>query len=150
MITLNLTFVKRTERTSTRTNKPYTSLSIKAQEYGDNFLSGFGNKDNASWKEGDVVEVAEVKQVEKDGKTYYNFEMPKTSKADNAVVIDLLNEMNNKLVSLSFEIAKVTSYIDEKRNPKKSYPEMTEENNASGLSDDPREAESLEEAYNRM
>lgn len=80
-----LTLVKKTERTSARTGKPFTSLSIKSEERGDVYLSGFANKDNANWKEGDVVEI-EVKEVEKEGKTYLNFETPKK---DDLVMIEL-------------------------------------------------------------
>lgn len=133
MITLNLTYVDRKERISARTNKPYTSISIKCKEYGDNFLSGFGNKDNAGWREGDTVEVLEVKTVEKEGKTYYNFEMPKASKADDSTVIDLLTEQNNKLMSIIFSLATIETIVNEIKNPvhKAPYPEMTEENNAN-------------------
>ena len=54
---------------------PYTRIGMKVQEYGDVWLSGFGRKDNTSWKAGDTVDV-EIKKVEKDGKEYINFEMP--------------------------------------------------------------------------
>lgn len=102
---LTLTYVRRDERTSKNTGKPFTSLSIKAKEYGDKFISGFGNKTNASWKEGDVVEVAAV--TEKPGRNkngenvvYLNFEMPKSPSADPLIfgkmVIDLGN-LNRKL-----------------------------------------------------
>lgn len=97
---LNLTYVKRDERVSVRTNKPFTSISIKAKEYGEKYLSGFGNKDNANWKEGMEVEVAEVKEVVKDGKTYLNFEMPKAGTVDNKTLDSILYivQENNKML----------------------------------------------------
>lgn len=74
---LNLTYIDRKERVSAKSGKPFTSVSIKAKEYNDKFLSGFGNKENASWQVGQEVEVAEVREVSKDGKIYLNFEMPR-------------------------------------------------------------------------
>jgi len=59
----------------TKDGRPYTRLAIQSQEYGSQWLSGFGNKMNFNWKEGDVVEV-DIEKVEKDGKTYLNFSTP--------------------------------------------------------------------------
>jgi len=50
----------------------YTRLAIKTKEYGDRYVSGFGNDKNAGWKVGDIVEVI----VEEKGE-YLNFSMPK-------------------------------------------------------------------------
>lgn len=86
---VTLTFVKRTERTSAK-GKPYTSLSIKTIEHGEKFLSGFGSKDNAYWKEGEKVEIT-VNEVLKDGKTYLNFETPKKEPAGAADTQQILN-----------------------------------------------------------
>ena len=77
---LTLTNVTRTPRTSQRTGKDYTQLTLKSVEYGEKFINGFGNKANMAWKAGDVVDV-EVKEVPKDGKTYLNFEMKESAKA---------------------------------------------------------------------
>lgn len=55
-----------------KTGKPYTRMSIKTEEYGDKYISGFKNKANESWKEGDTVEVI----IEEKGE-YLNFSMPK-------------------------------------------------------------------------
>jgi hypothetical protein len=42
----------------------YEKLAVKANEYGDRWISGFSGKWNSFWKEGDVVEadVAEAGQ----------------------------------------------------------------------------------------
>jgi hypothetical protein len=84
---LTLTQITRTPRTS-KDGKPFTSVSIKAKEYGEKFLSGFGNKSNEGWTVGQEVEVATV--VEKPGTNkqgqpvvYLNFEMPKTQNGSN-------------------------------------------------------------------
>lgn len=55
-----------------KTGKPYTRMSIQCQEYGMKWLSGFLNKSNEYWKEGDIVDVT-VDEVFRDGKVYLNF-----------------------------------------------------------------------------
>jgi GH35 family endo-1,4-beta-xylanase len=45
----------------TKDGRAYTRLAVKCVEYGDKYISFFGHKDNASWKEGDTIE-AEVEQ----------------------------------------------------------------------------------------
>ena len=57
---------------TTSDGREYTRLAIKTREYGDRYVSGFGNDKNASWKVGDTVEVV----VEQKGE-YLNFSMPK-------------------------------------------------------------------------
>lgn len=75
---LTLTFVGRytTKKDGTplvgKTGKPYTSLRIKCNEYGDKYLSGFDGAATQGWKEGDVVEV----EVEQKGE-YLNFSVPR-------------------------------------------------------------------------
>jgi hypothetical protein len=54
-----------------RNGKPFTRLSIKVQEYGDKWLSGFSNPSNQTWREGDTVEI----EVEQSGQ-YLNFKQP--------------------------------------------------------------------------
>lgn len=73
----------------TKDGKPYTKLALKCVEYGESWLSGFQNARNANWKEGDTVEVLITTQTGKDGKTYYNFSVPKTE--------DLLADRVSKL-----------------------------------------------------
>lgn len=81
MAQITLTHVSRTDKESkTKRDKQgnptrYESVSLKATEYGDRFINGFGRADNKDWKAGDKVEV-EVKEVESNGKKYLNFEMP--------------------------------------------------------------------------
>lgn len=98
---LTLTFVKSFPKTSI-SGENYTSVSIKSKEYGDKYLSGFGNKDNQNWKVGDVVEVL-VKQVLKDGKEYLNFEMPKnvTKSQNNSEVLHQIEVLKTKISRLS-------------------------------------------------
>ena len=59
----------------TKDGREYERLAIKTREYGDAWMSGFGNRVNSNWREGDTVEV-NVDRVQKDGKEYLNFSMP--------------------------------------------------------------------------
>ena len=59
----------------TKDGREYERLAIKTREYGDAWMSGFGNRVNSNWREGDAVEV-NVDRVQKDGKEYLNFSMP--------------------------------------------------------------------------
>lgn len=106
MVKLTLTWVKRTPREGAK--GPYTSVSIKCKEYGDKYLSGFGRKENESWKPGDTVEVEAVREVPKDGKIYLNFDMPKTERpsgVSNEKLDELIREMRDfrVLVTKSFQ-----------------------------------------------
>lgn len=117
MTKLTLTQVTRTQRTS-KYGKPFTSLTIKANEYGQKFLSGFGNKANESWKEGDVVEVENV--VEKPGTNkqgqpvvYLNFEMPK-AQASTGFDTKILSEIANGITTLKLQNQKIIDHLSGK------------------------------------
>lgn len=76
---LTLTKVFRTKKDKagnplkTKDGRAYERISIKAEEYGDRYLSGFGGGWNDNWNEGDIVN-ANVEEVQgKDGKEYLNF-----------------------------------------------------------------------------
>ena len=58
---------------TSKAGKPYKKLAIKTTEHGDKWLSGFQNKDNENWKEGDVVDI-----IVKQNGEYLNFDVPKT------------------------------------------------------------------------
>lgn len=115
MAKLTITQITRNMRTSARTNKAYESVSLKAQEYGDRFINGFGRSDNKSWKVGDVVDV-EVKEVEKDGKTFLNFEMPERAKS-----LGFTQEDRDRLLRIEILLQKIQK--DSKVEDK--YPEDT-------------------------
>lgn len=68
---ITLTSVSRFNKTA-KTGKPYVSLSVKCNEYGDKYLSGFGSEDNQDWKVGDTVEVEVATKGD-----YLNFSTPK-------------------------------------------------------------------------
>lgn len=129
---LNLTYINRKQMTSA-SNKPYTSLSIKATQYGDKYLSGFGNKANENWKVGDEVEIAEVKEVQKGEKTYLNFEMPKVDNRGGGVNPKTIEEIANGILSANMKLDKIIAHLA-KQAPKAPavisgtdipYPQMT-------------------------
>lgn len=93
-----ITFIKRTERTS-KAGKPFTSVSIKTQEHGEKYMSGFGNKDNAGWKVGDKVNI----KVTPNGE-YLNFETLKASEQSNEVLEKILNKLTG--INLDIQIIK--------------------------------------------
>jgi len=96
---VTLTQVSRSEKTSA-SGKPYTRLLLKCSEFGDRFLSGFGNAGNAEWREGEQVEI-QWEEVEKDGKKYLNFQTPKKEDI-------LLREIN----AINFKLGTVQTMID--------------------------------------
>lgn len=100
---------------TTRDGRPYVRLLINCNEYGDKPLSGFGNKDNAHWKEGDVIEVKiEKKQV--GDNEYLNFE---TQKKDDKLEATL-GFMNHKLDY-------IIELLREAKGDTVPYPESTGE-----------------------
>src|SRR3990167_21920 len=82
-----------------KNGKPYSSIRIKCEEYGDKLLSGFGNKDNANWNAGDEVEI----MVEQKGE-YLNFSTPKKE--------DKLEEILNQLAGLKLGQAIIIDALD--------------------------------------
>jgi len=54
----------------THDGRNYERVAIKTEEYGDKYISGFGNSRNKSWNIGDEVEL----EVEQSGE-YLNFRM---------------------------------------------------------------------------
>lgn len=96
----------------TKDGRPYTRVTIKAQEYGDKFISGFGNKDNASWKEGDRVEAI----VEQKGE-YLNFSTPKKEDATN----EKLQEILNAIVRLKIQLEVIKDAVVPKARATAQY-----------------------------
>lgn len=121
---LTLTSVERVQQTSKKTGKPYTSLRIKAQEYGDKLISGFGRKDNDSWAVGQVVEgVVEAKG------DYLNLVPPvsagKADPADMTFIKETLNEIAFKVGIINNRTEKIAEKVGVTAPLKKiEYPEQ--------------------------
>jgi len=123
--TVKITSVFREEKTSARTGKPFTSLRIKTNEYGQKWLSGFGTKDNASWKEGDTVEIVIVEKGE-----YLNFQMPKnengTEKLPSVPTAEIKNILNIFVMPLLKEMdAKIDKLTDIVKGAEPDFQEPT-------------------------
>lgn len=99
-LTLTQVFIK--QQVSAKTGKPYTSLSLKATEYGDRFISGFGSKESENWKAGDVVEVevTESEKMDRTGKPYLNWKLQKKEDITSL-----------EISRLQFTVAKHEAYI---------------------------------------
>jgi len=122
METLKLTFVGRYDKKKDGTplvsakGKPYTSVRIKTEEYGDQYLSGFGGVGNANWKVGDTVEV----EVEKKGE-YLNFSLPKGSNGpgmSNELFERLMTNQNATNANVLRAIGFIQELARELRNAK--------------------------------
>lgn len=98
---INLTKVFRSDKNKegkplmTKDGRPYTKLAIKAQEYGDKWLSGFDGYATKNWKEGDKVEV----EVEQKGE-YLNFKVQ--SQQDKAWTA--IAALSKKILQMEVEI----------------------------------------------
>lgn len=112
---LHLTKLSRTQRTSVA-GKPYTSLGIQTQEHGDKWLNGFGNPDNAHWKEGDTVDV-EVKEVPKGDRVYLNFEMPQRRRGGGGLTKEQADMLQDIQIKVSKIMADIASLRDARESP---------------------------------
>ena len=92
---VTITSISRKERTS-KAGKPFTSVGIRCEQYGDKWLSGFGNADNANWKVGDRVEIEVYQKGE-----YLNFTTKKGEKGGDRFSTSAAEIKN--LISLKIE-----------------------------------------------
>lgn len=100
-----ITWLKREQKTSAN-GKPYTRLALKTDKFGEEFLSGFGNRDNENWAVGSEVDLI-VKKVEKDGKTYLNFDTPK--KEDKS--LKELNDIAIKVAIIQNDVKRIINHL---------------------------------------
>jgi len=114
--------IARNNKTS-REGKPYVSLGLQTNEYGDVWLNGFGNKSNEHWKEGDEVEI-EIKKVVKGDREYLNFDTPKKEDVNTAAVQTTLGKINYKLDMIIAHLSGKTKLTSEPGIPSNiDYPE---------------------------
>ena len=129
MINLTLTYVDRKERTS-KAGKPFTSISIKAKEYADKYLSGFGNAQNKDWKVGDTVQVEAVTSKESNGKTYLNFEMPKKANGTSGgMTLSQAEELLIRVAKIQYIVERIMDYVrpdDGKTSAGTKVPDFSE------------------------
>jgi len=92
---MKVTITKIFDKEAQGKNGVYTRRAIKTKEYGEQWLSGFKNKGNEYWKEGDVVEI-EIEKYNKDGKEYLNFKP-----------LSRLDLMEKRIIALEIAVARM-------------------------------------------
>lgn len=79
-----------------KTGKPYTCVRIKAAEYGEQWLSGFGGSWNKDWKIGDQVTVNVEEKPNPKGGLYLNFERVEMESR----LLEMVNNLNRRVTAL--------------------------------------------------
>jgi len=94
---------------TTKDGKPYTRVLLKAQEYGDKPISGFGNKVNETWKAGDEVTI-DVTEVKKGEAVYLNFAPVNMTER----MMEMIQELNRRVRKLEIDAAQGFHYPEMK------------------------------------
>jgi hypothetical protein len=113
---------------------PKQKFSVKATQYGDNYLDVWSSPVTREWKVGQEVEVLSVDTREYSGKTYYDVKMPKANAGNNEEVMKKLETISNEIVKVKLVLAEVRDVIVPKPTPKVAgtdidYPQMEAEPN---------------------
>ena len=92
---IKITKIARNKRQG-KNGKEYTSVGIQIDGF-DGWINGFGNAENSNWDVGTEVEI-DIKKVEKDGKTYYNFvtKPDKITRAEFNELVKRVEMLENK------------------------------------------------------
>lgn len=122
-----LTFVKRdsTDKEGnplvTKDGRPYVRMSIKVASRGDRYLSGFGNAANGGWQVGDEVDIVitESDKLDKNGKPYLNFSLPKPEDKAN----EALNKILMEITPIKLMLQEILSHV----KPRKKSPQEVDE-----------------------
>ena len=118
----NLKRIVRNQKTS-KAGKPYESVGIQVAEFGDTWINGFGNKENAHWKEGDKITIL-IKDNEYNGKISKQFEMPKSGTArSNEEVMKIVSETNVRTLKVLMGVEEVVEWVRKQSGVKRpEYP----------------------------
>lgn len=95
-----------------KTGKNYTRMSIKCEQYGEKWVSGFQNASNKDWKEGDEVEV-----IIKQNGEYLNFE---TIKKDDKIT-DMLSQILTKVGKIDAKLDLIADGINLREKLQEKY-----------------------------
>lgn len=85
-----------------KAGKPYTKCNIKATEYGDKYISGFGNKTTQGWKVGDTVEI----EITPNGE-YLNFSVPKAEAGLSSQDREMFMRIEKKLDAVLWHVVEM-------------------------------------------
>lgn len=141
---LSITKVFRTDKDKvgndlkTRDGRRYERVLIKTQEYGDKWLSGFGNNSNVMWREGDKINI-EVEEIKKGDNIYLNFK-----------TLDKLDLLEKEIATLTERITVIeTTWVDvlDSNNP---ILDKKTENKPMSVDDIPTIETELEEINSHM
>lgn len=92
-----------------KNGKAYEKVSIKAAEYGNEFIGGFGGEWNKTWKEGDEITL-DITKATFNGKEYLNFARVNMTER----MMDMITELNTRVKALEEWRLKGFSYPVEK------------------------------------
>ena len=108
--------------------KPYTRLSIKVESKGDRYISGFGNEGNKDWKVGDEVDITitESTTMDKSGKPYLNFSMPKKD-SGNEEVMTMLQKIFMAQGGMANDLRRIIDRLDAKTYPTRESEGLTDD-----------------------
>ena len=112
-----------------KNGRPYEKLGLKAQEYGDRWISGFGNRTNQNWKEGDQVEV----EIEEKGQ-YLNFKTIDKEEVQLNEMKTILTNIAVQMTTLGIKIDKIGRMLE---GEKKSVSNEDDWNKLTGGDDYP-------------
>lgn len=98
----------------TKDNRPYTRLSIKTQEHGDTWVSGFDGPITKNWKVGDLVDI----EIEQKGE-YFNFRVPKPEDK----VDEKLEMILNRITGIGLRVEVIADYLAGKKD--ETYPKQS-------------------------
>lgn len=117
-----ITRIVRQEKVAKASGKPYTSVGLQVQEFGAEWINGFGNKENANWKEGDKVTM-KIFDETYNGKVSKKFEVLKPAdlltQEINGIKVRL-NKHHTFFLEIAEKINKICDdkgYPEEKINP---------------------------------
>lgn len=122
---LNITWLGQPKEITTRFG-PKQKNSIKAKEYGDNFLSFWVSPMTREWAVGKEIEVENVTTREYNGKTYYDIILPKANMGNIAEVMKALEEIRGTLTKHGLMLTQIgQAVIPQKKDNYPSYKEAT-------------------------
>lgn len=102
----------------------YSRQTLKVESKGDRYISGFLNEATKGFAVGDEVDIliTESDKLDKNGKPYLNWSLPKKGEVDNRLLKDVYDNTEtilNRIVTLTLDL----QIIKDKLNPKKdTYP----------------------------
>lgn len=118
-----ITKIFRTDKTKdgnpliSKNNKPYTKCNIQTQQHGEKWLSGFGNKVNEKWSNGDEVEIIITQNGD-----FLNYETPKVEDVQKHEI----EVLKTQVAVLKNKVTTMENFLKTKFPQQKQHPLTTE------------------------